>query len=63
MALAVQLLDVATSACGVGADELGEVLAAACGWETEKLERGLGMVLGAVQRARLARGEAEGETL
>ena len=61
IALAVKLLDVAVSASPVEADELGEVLAAACGWDTERLETGLALVLAAVQRARLAHDEVMGE--
>lgn len=52
IALAVQLLDVAVSACAVEADELGEVLVAACGWETARLCDGLRGVICAVERVQ-----------
>ena len=54
----MRLLAVAVGGDPGEADDLGEVLAAACGWETWGLETGLALVRGAVQRARLARDEA-----
>ena len=62
IALAVQLLDVAVNSEPARADELGEVLAVACGWETTRLEEGLELVRCAVQRAARKQDEAMGET-
>ena len=61
IALAVELLYVARSGDPGEADDFGEVLAAACGWDTERLERGLALVRSAVQRAGREHGEAIGE--
>ena len=57
IALAVELLYVAMSG-DPEADDFGAVLAAACGWETERLVRGLALVRSAVQRARREHSEA-----
>ena len=61
IALAVELLYVVMSSDPGEADDFGEVLAAACGWETGRLETGLALVRSAVQRAGREHREAMGE--
>lgn len=58
IALAVELLYVVMGGDPGEADDLGEVLAMACGWETERLEVGLELVRCAVQRAAREHDEA-----
>ena len=61
IALAVQLLGAVASGDVTQADDVGETLAQACGWDTVQMEEGLGYVRSAVQRAAYLRGEAMGE--
>lgn len=61
IALAIEFLYVATSDDPGEAADFGEVLAAACGWETERLERGLALVRSAVRREGREHRETIGE--
>ena len=63
IALAVRLLEVIMAGNATEADELGEVLVAACEWETEELEVGLALMKSAVQRAGREHKEAIEEAL